>query len=194
MPTTTTRANLGLPDLLRLGSLDEHPRVHAAHARVTDAQRTCESAERRHAEAQTERHAAESAAADGQRDERRLTRAQAQMDSAASELRIATVALERARTAATETYDDVCRDIDNELRAHHRPALRDLDTALAEAKRCSDAVARIEDASRVLLSGGYYRKEPGTALTEGCWRREFGGPTSRGETRYSYWRKFWKLG
>lgn len=192
MPTTTPAA-LKLAELLRLGSLDGHPRVRAAHERVAATQRTFDGAERRHTEAQAERHAAESAAADGQRDDRRIRRAQEQLDAAASELRIAGLALDRAREAATENYETVCRDVDRELREHHRDALLMLAASLADAKRCSDAVGRIEDCSGALLAGGYYRKQPGSSLTEASWRREFGGPMSRGETRYSYWRKFWKL-
>lgn len=194
MPTTTT-TTLSLSDLLRLGSMHDHSYVRAARARVADAQQAVDAVERAHAEAQAERTAAEAAAADGRRDDRRLARAQTQLDSTASDLRIATLALDRAREAVAEAFDTACRDVDRQLHDLHRAAVAEFHDALREAKRCNDALARLEDCSAALFRGGMYRKTPGSPLTEASWRKEFGGPGpgSTSETRYDYWRKFWKF-
>jgi hypothetical protein len=196
MPMTTTLTlKQRVADLLALSSLDQHPQVKAAHERVAAAQRTLNKVERRYADAREERHRAESAAAEGQRDDKRLRRAQEELDTAVSEVRIATLTLERARDAAKETYNAVCTDVDRDLREHHRDTLHLLAAALRDAKQYSDAAARLEDCSGRLLPGGTYREHPGKPLTtyEGAWRREFGSPGTTAETRFSRWCQFWKL-
>jgi hypothetical protein len=195
MPTTLTLKQR-VADLLQLRTLDDHPQVHAAHERVAGARRTLDKAERRHADAQAECHAAESAAADGRHDEKRIRRAQEELDTAASNVRIATLTLERALEAAKETYHTVCTEVERDLREHHRDTLYLLAASLEDAKGYSYAASRIVDCSRALLPGGVYREYPGRAMTDtedGSWRREFGSPGSTGETRYGRWRQFFKL-
>jgi hypothetical protein len=174
-------------DWLSLKSIDEHPLVVTARARLTDAKRTAENVAASISDLRAELARLEKLAARGQRDDSALRAAQSRIDNLASEVRIADAGVHVAEQEVAETWRAVSFAAGANLRAMQLPLVEEFDAALQHARALSRRLADIENASsRLIVPGLYTPKNRRTTrpIRPLAWRKEFepGG-------FYDYWRK-----
>jgi hypothetical protein len=174
-------------DWLGLNSIDDHPLVVAARARLTDAKRTAKNVAASVTDLKAELARVEGLAARGQRDDSAIRTAQARLDSLASEVRIADAGARLAEQEVAETWRAVSFAAGANLRAMQAPLVEEFDAALQHARALSRRLAEIENASsRLIVASLYSPKNRRTTrpIRPLAWRKEF-GPSGF----YDYWRK-----
>jgi hypothetical protein len=176
--------------LLTLQSLAEHPRVQEVRRSLASSQEEFARVEAQADAAQEELTRMEQAAADGNRDDKRLRAAREQASHWQGELRIASLRWTAARQNAEAIERDAADEWLQQLQEAHRAAIRKLDAALQQVRVLSHAATALEMASESLPRRNWLR-DPGVGLPRLSWAREFGSATTTlADTRYELWRAY----
>lgn len=155
---------------MHLRSIDEHPRMEQARRGVENADAQLRRAQNELRAAQLDLMAAEDAAIDGARDDKRLRLLRSAVAEAESNLRLAERGVTRAAEALMETREAVRRDVGSALKHAHGQLAHNLDALLEQARVLTLQMAALEDHASQLFPGTDQQDHRPPTL---AWRREF---------------------